>query len=245
MTAPAIADIHLEELEQMSPPELLTFAFEQFGERAAIGTSLQKTGMVIIDMASRLGIPFRVFFVDTLLNHRETYDLLEETEKRYAITIERFTPSPDDIDSLHRTAGQWAHFLARTSCCRIRKVLPFQRAQQTLDVWVSGLRADQSDHRDSAIRRAEWVSDAQYRRILKLNPLLTWTIDDIDRYTSENNLPYNKLYDFASPFGEKYTVIGCECCHIPIRDGLPPRLGKFPWEQGTKECGLHEGGSGI
>jgi len=238
-------DVNLDELAAMDAEHLLRYAFEQFGSRAAIGTSLQKTGIVMIDIASRLGVDFRVFFIDTLLNHDETYELLGEVEKRYAITIERFAPNQEDIESLNRTAGQWAHFLARTSCCHARKAVPLQHALATLDVWISGLRADQSAQRSDEARKASWAQDNAGRKILKLNPLLDWTADDVERYTKDNALPYNKLYDFVSPYGERYHVIGCKACHIPTRDGLDPRMGKFPWEQGGKECGLHDHGGGI
>ncbi len=237
--------IDLDRLEAMDAEALLRFAFETAGPRAAIGTSLQKTGVVMIDIASRLETDFRVFFIDTLLNHAETYDLLDEVQKRYDITIERFAPTHEDVESLNRTVGQWAHFLARPTCCHVRKRLPLQRALTTLDVWISGLRADQSDHRQDEASKASWVRDDAGRRILKLNPLLDWTVDDVAEYSREHDLPYNALYDFVSPYGERYHVIGCRPCHIPTRDELGPRMGKFPWEQGRKECGLHDHGGGI
>lgn len=238
-------DVDIESLGALAPQELLRCAFEKFGSRAAIGTSLQKTGIVMIDMASRMELPFRVFVIDTLCNHDETYELLAEVQRRYGIAIERFTPDSDQIEALHRSVGQYAHYLARPLCCRVRKHLPLQKALGTLDVWISGLRADQSTHRGDNACKAQWVRDDSGRRILKLNPLLGWSTDDVDRYTSEHDLPYNKLYDFVSPYGERYTVIGCKQCHIPVREELDPRAGKFPWERGKKECGLHEHGSGI
>ena len=70
-------------------------------------------------------------------------------------------------------------------------------------------------------------------------------VGDYYRYIAENEVPYNKLYDYVSPYGEKYNVIGCTMCHIPVREGFDPRLGKFPWEQSKKECGLHDHGGGI
>jgi phosphoadenylyl-sulfate reductase (thioredoxin) len=238
-------DVDIDRLEQMDARELLRFALEHFGPRAAIGTSLQKTGVVIIDLAHRLGIAYRVFFIDTLLNHDETYALLEQVESRYGIRVERFEADRDDVECLKRRAGQYTHFLARSSCCRVRKWMPMQRALKTLDVWISGLRADQSARRSQEARKASWATDAPGRKILKLNPLLDWTAEDVDRYIGENDVPYNKLYDYVSPYGERFTVIGCVPCHIPIREDLDPRAGKFPWEEGAKECGLHEHGSGI
>jgi len=238
-------DIDIDVLNALGPEELLRYAGGTFGDRSAIGTSLQKTGTVMIDMAHRMGLPLRVFFIDTLLNHDETYELLGQIEERYGITIERFSPDGEEIESLNRSVGQYAHFLARPTCCQVRKAAPLQKALSTLDVWISGLRADQSEHRRKEASRAGWTHVAQGRAVLKLNPLLDWSAEDVDRYIAENEVPYNKLYDYVSPYGEKYNVIGCRMCHIPVRDEFDPRMGKFPWEQSKKECGLHDHGSGI
>jgi len=239
------ADIDLGRLAAMDAPQLLRYAFETFGDRVALGTSLQKTGIVMIDLVHKLGLPYRVFFVDTLLNHDQTYQLLHDVQQHYGITIERFSPDPEDIESLYRSVGQYAHFFARTTCCHVRKTIPLRKALATLDVWIAGLRADQSEHRDEQSSKAIWTTDDDGRRILKLNPLLDWTADDVQRYTQDHGLPYNKLYDYVSPYGERFSVIGCQACHIPVRRELGPRAGKFPWEQGKKECGMHADGSGI
>lgn len=237
-------DLLLDELDKFDAGDLLRYAFETYGNRAAIGTSLQKTGIVAIDLAYRLGIPYRVFFLDTRSNHPETYELLEEVEQRYGITIERFAPTDQELEELYSEFGTYAHYLARARCCNTRKTLPMQRAMATLDVWISGLRNDQSQHRSQVARKASWAYD-RGRKILKLNPLLEWTAEQIDQYTREHDLPYNKLYDYVSPYGERFTIIGCEQCHVPIQDNLESRAGKFPWEQGRKECGLHQDGTGI
>ena len=240
-----VEDVDLVALRVMEPEQLLRFAFERFGDRAAIGTSLQKTGVVMIDMASRLGVDYRVFFIDTLVNPRETYELLNEVEQRYGIEIERFSPQQRDLDELHAMYGKSAHYFGRELCCRVRKQMPMSRALDTLDVWVSGLRSDQSDHRRESAETAALTADASGRNILKLNLLLAWTDAMVDDYTRNNGLPYNKLYDYVSEFDERYTVIGCERCHVPVKASLDKRMGKFPWEHGKKECGIHSEGGGI
>ena len=237
--------VDLHELQDMDATELLRFAFERFGGRAAIGTSLQKTGIVMIDIAATLGVDFRVFFIDTLLNHDETYDLLAAVEDRYGIEIERFRPDPDAVDELTDAFGQSAHFFNRQMCCRVRKEQPLAAALETLDVWISGLRADQSAHRKETARKASFVPDERHRRILKCNPLIDWSDEQVEQYTRDHNLPTNKLYEYVSPYGERYTVVGCRPCHVPVKDTLPKRMGKFPWEQGIKECGIHVDGGGI
>ena len=240
-----VSDVNLAELAELPAAEMLELAFRRFGARAAIGTSLQKTGVAMIDLASRLGVPYRVFFVDTLLNHDETYELLREVEARYGITIERFAPSGESVEWLYKTLGQHAHYFNRQLCCRTRKAIPLQQALGTLDVWISGLRADQSGHRSETGLKAEVIKTERGRDVLKLNPLLDWTEQQVDEYTKANGLPHNKLYDYVSEYGERYQVIGCKHCHVPIKDDFEKRMGKFPWEQGSKECGIHEKGGGI
>ena len=245
MIATDLKDVDIEALEAMGPEQLLRFAFESFPGRAAIGTSLQKTGIVTIDLASRLGVPYRVFFIDTLLNHEETYELLGKVEQRYGIDIERYRPTPESLAGLHEKFGDYAHYFGRELCCRVRKKLPLREALATLDVWISGLRADQSDFRRDNARKAQLVADDEGRPILKLNCMLEWTDEMVDDYSRRETLPYNKLYDYVSPHGERYTVVGCRCCHVPVKESMDKRMGKFPWEHGKKECGLHDQGGGI
>ena len=244
---PNVTDLDVDALRSMAAPELLRWAFETFGPRAAIGTSLQKTGLVIIDMASRLGLTeaFRVFFVDTLINYPETYALLAEVEQRYGLRVERFEPSQASLDALYEQFGQHPHYFARELCCRRRKVLPLQDALETLDVWIAGVRSDQSEHREQAAEKAALVLTEKRRQVLKLNPLADWTQGRVDEYTRIHAPPHNKLYDFVSPYNERFSVIGCRPCHIPVKPEFGKRAGKFPWEAGKKECGLHEHGDGI
>lgn len=241
-----VTDVDLDALNAMDAAELLRFALENFPGRAAIGTSMQKTGCVNMDIASRLGTEYRVFFIDTLLDYAETYELIERSETHYGIAIERFQPDPQELADLRDWLGQWEHFFNRKACCHVRKTRSLHRAQKTLDVWISGLRADQSKHRAENARKAELVFDNEGRQILKLNPLLDWTAEQVDAYIAEHNVPINKLYDYVSPYGERYFVISCQRCHIPVKPKLGQRAGKWPWECGEiKECGLHIDGSGI
>lgn len=230
----------------MEPGELLAFTFETFGKRAAIGTSLQKTGSVMIDLAAKTGVEFSVFFVDTLFNYDETMELYDEIQSHYGIAIERLVPNPDDIEDLYQHYGQFPFFssLGRARCCEIRKRLPLLEKLKDLDVWISGLRSDQSDHRQQNTQKISVVGMGDIE-VVKINPLIDWDAEQIDAYIKENKVPYNKLYDYESPYGEKFREIGCKPCHIPVKDEAPKRAGKWPWENSHKECGLHLDGSGI
>ncbi|GAB1464975.1 hypothetical protein MASR2M54_04750 [Aliarcobacter cryaerophilus] len=43
-------------------------------------------------------------------------------------------------------------------------------------------------------------------KVIKLNPLINWSEDDVWNYIKENKVPYNKLHDNGFP------SIGCEPC---------------------------------
>ena len=236
----------INKAQTLEPAELIAFAFAEYGKRAAIGTSLQKTGSVMIDLASKTGVEYSVFFVDTLFNYNETMELFDETQIHYGITIERLTPNEKDIEDLYKEFGQYPFFstMGRLRCCEIRKRLPLLKKLKDLDVWISGLRSDQSDHRRQNSQKIGLVEMGD-REVIKINPLLDWDEEKIDAYIKTNHVPYNKLYDFESPYGEKFREIGCKPCHIPVKEDAPKRAGKWPWEDSHKECGLHRDGSGI
>ena len=238
------SEVDLERLDRMDAPELVRWAFETYGDRAAIGTSLQLSGAVLVDMAASTGLPFRVFTVDTLRLHPETYAAMDALERRYAIRLERYAPDPAKISRMVRDHGEYLFFDSRAKqeyCCQLRKVEPHARALQTLDVWLTGLRRDQSADR-AQTRRAAWL-EQDGRKILKLAPLAHWTQEQVRHYVEENNVPYNALYD------QGYESIGCVICTTPIRAGEDLRAGRWRWynileEASKKECGIHVQGSG-
>jgi phosphoadenylyl-sulfate reductase (thioredoxin) len=238
------ADIDLLKLEAMPPRELLKWAFEHYGSRAAIGTSLQLTGSVLIDMCAKAGVPFRVFLIDTLRLHRESYDLIGTFEARYSIKIERFLPDPRRLDQMLAMHGEYLFFDSKAKqeyCCQIRKVEPNEKALSTLDAWVTGLRRDQSEAR-TATRRASFTHQSG-RTILKLAPLADWTGEEVRAYIEKNKVPYHPLFERG------YDSIGCIICTTPLRPGEPKRAGRWRWFNAldeSKECGIHlEKGDGI
>lgn len=236
---------HLAILNRMSPEELLQWAWQSCGERAAILTSFQNTGCVMIDMARRAAPRLRVVTIDTLRLPQETYDLMNALEARYGINIERFTPDPRQLERMLQDHGEYLFFDSREKqefCCSVRKVEPNRRALETVDIWISGLRRDQSKSRMATPMAAEIQQNG--RTLLKLCPLIDWTEQQVSAYMAGHDVPYNKLYD------KGYTSIGCEICSTPTRPGEDKRAGRWRWlnqldRENHKECGIHVGGSGI
>ncbi len=229
----------------MSPEELLRWAWENHGERAAIFTSFQNTGCVIMDIAHKVAPKLRVITVDTLRLPPETYELMDALEIKYDIKIERFSPNPERLAQMVKNHGEFLFFDSKEKqefCCAIRKVEPNKRALDSVDVWITGLRRDQSKGRMLTPKAAEVNQDG--RKIIKLCPLIDWTEEQVSSYISEQELPYNRLYDLG------YTSIGCVICSTPTLPHEDKRAGRWRWwnhldADNHKECGIHLGGSGI
>jgi phosphoadenylyl-sulfate reductase (thioredoxin) len=232
----------LEELEAMSPEELLRWAYTEFGERAGIVTSLQDSGTVMLDMANKVAPDLRVLTVDTLRLHPETYDLMNEVERRYGITIERFEPDPKRLQRMVQQHGEYLFFDSKAKqefCCHVRKVEPNNRALRTVDVWITGVRRDHSDTR-SETAKASYVR-YDWGTVLKLAPLADWDDKQVKEYIDANDVPYNSLYD------QGYTSIGCVICSTPTRPHEDKRAGRWRWFNALdsdKECGIHTNTSG-
>lgn len=235
----------IETLNDLSAEELLAWAVERHGNRAAIITSFQKTGCIMIDMAHRIAPELRVVTIDTLRMHPNTYDLIDRIEERYGIVVERFTPDPDRLRQMIEAHGEYLFFDSQDKqayCCEVRKVEPNARALQSVDVWITGLRRDQSDKRCATPKASTVYRDE--RPIIQLCPLADWAEEELDTYMTAHDVPKNALYD------KGYTSIGCDICSTPTLPHEAKRAGRWRWfnhlgKEHSKECGIHNQGGGI
>jgi phosphoadenylyl-sulfate reductase (thioredoxin) len=244
VAAPILSEDLVREINDYSPEELFSWALTHYGARAGIITSFQDTGCVMVDIMSKVAPGLRVLTVDTLRLHDETYALMEQVESRYNITIERFQPAPARLEQMITQHGEFLFFDSKAKqefCCNLRKVEPNQRALNSLDVWFTGLRRDQSSFRASTPKAQ--IVDRAGRKLIKVAPLADWDQARVDAYMAEQDVPKSALYDMG------YTSIGCVICTTPTRPGEDKRAGRWRWfnalEGSDKECGIHIAGSGI
>ncbi len=228
-----------------TPQEILFSLFKRFEGRAAIVTSGQLSGMVLIHLAAENQLPFRVCTLDTLRLFPETYAFLEKVESRYGIQIEQIQPDPQEVQEMVSEHGEYLFFDSKAKqeyCCNVRKVRPMQRLLESLDVWITGLRRDQSEARKQ-LRKAEIISSTTHP-VLKVNPLLHWTAEEVWQFVRDNDIPVNPLLE-ADANGHFYESLGCIVCTTPIKPGEPKRAGRWRWQnaapttEDAKECGLH------
>ena len=223
--------------EKMEPQEILMEAQQAFGRDLGLAFSGAED-VVLIDMAARNAMPFRVFCLDTGRLHAETGTFIDRVREHYGIVIEIYTPSPALLEPMIREKGLHSFYReGHQECCSIRKVEPLKRALAGLRAWVSGLRQDQSPATRSRMPVLAWDEDHQRAEggpLLKFNPLLHWNSNQIWAYIRENDVPYNPLHD------QGYRSIGCAPCTRPSRPGEHERMARWWWEDATRrECGLH------
>src|SRR5262245_29063324 len=166
------------EFETKSLVEVLSWLWERFGTRASIGTSFQGAGLVMIDHAIRAGLRFPVFTLDTNLLFPETYELKARLEKFWGTEIEAVVP---DLTVEQQSAHYGEELWKKTpdACCTLRKVEPLRLKFNGIAVWITGLRRQQSDTRESVqILEMYRYDDMRELHILKANPMAPWKRDD-------------------------------------------------------------------
>jgi phosphoadenosine phosphosulfate reductase len=212
--------------------DILRWAWERFGRRAAIGTSYQGAGLVMMHLAKQAGIQFPVFTLDTGLLFKETLELKDRLENFFGFKIESLVP---DLTVEQQAEAQGPELWKRDPdlCCTMRKVMPLQGKLGELDCWITGLRRQQSDARaGTGIVEIYAFDEASGRDIVKLNPMAAWTREAVWKYIHQHKIPYNPLHD------QGYRSIGCQPCTGRTGDGDHERAGR--WTGFNKvECGIH------
>ena len=214
--------------------KVIEWTIEEFGQGAALCTSFQADGMVILDIAHRMGLELRVFTIDTGRLHAATYELIDRVRERYGIQVEVYSPDQDELAEFTTAFGMNPFYNSvdsRIACCEIRKSHPLNKVLSGLDAWITGVRKNQSQTRANV---GKLEVDNPHGGIVKVNPLADWDEDRVWNYIKENDVPYSALYD------QGYTSIGCAPCTRPLEPGEDSRAGRWWWEIGVdKECGIH------
>lgn len=223
----------IQEIENSSLPEAIRLVAALFSGQVVFSSSLGQEDQVLTDVIFKNNLPVKIFTIDTGRLFNETYELLDRTTARYKKTIQVYFPEAADVETFVAEKGINSFYESannRKECCYIRKVLPLNRALKGAKVWITGLRAEQSNNRQQ-MSMIEWAEDKQ---LYKFNPLISWSYDEMISYINEHNVPCNRLHD------KGFISIGCAPCTRAVEPGEDARAGRWWWETSQKECGLHE-----
>lgn len=215
------------ELEGETPQAILAWASKHLGRGLTFATGFGAEGCAIIDMIARNGLKVDLFTLDTGLLFPETYRLWQRLELTYGIYIRGVKPA-QTVTEQAAAHGDELWDRRPDDCCALRKVEPLRAELGKFDAWITAIRRDQTAER--AYARVVEVDDKF--GLLKVNPLVTWTHDDVWGYLYANDVPYNPLHDRGFP------SIGCAPCTSAVVPGESLRSGRWR-NTAKKECGLH------
>ena len=226
----------IEKLNQQFASLSLEEAFETLStlgfKNIAFSTSLGQEDQVLTDVIFKNNHPIKVFTLDTGRLFEQTYDVLDKTQKKYKKSISSFAPNNNELETLLDSKGPYSFYDSienRKECCSIRKINPLQKALKGVDLWITGLRSSQSNSRSTL----SFFSYDDAFGLPKFNPLVNWTLEEVENYLEQNNVPQNSLHK------KGFVSIGCEPCTRAVKPGEDIRSGRWWWEESKKECGLH------
>jgi len=227
----------IEELNKVSKglkaEEIIILSEKKFHSRLTFATSLGEEDQALLDIIAKTSPSIEVFTLDTGRLFQESYDLMGKNMKKYKLNFKIYSPDTCSVEKMVNEKGVNLFYESienRKLCCNIRKIEPLKRALKNSDAWITGLRKQQSVTR-SDIQIFEW--DALNANI-KINPLVSWSLEDVKNYIKENNVDVNVLH------AKGFISIGCAPCTRPVKEGEDIRAGRWWWESPEqKECGLH------
>ena len=201
--------------ESQPASKILRWAVDRFHPRLSLLSSM--TDAVLIDLAVRVEPSIEVVFIDTGHHFPETLETVDAVRRRYGLNLRIVTVGPQPAPLVD-------------GCCSSTKVAQLDRALVGREAWLSGLR------RSEAVTRADApVVSVDRRGLVKVNPLATWTDEDVAGYIAEHDVPVNPLVF------QGYPSVGCMPCTHPVAEGADPRSGRWAGSART-ECGLHAEG---
>lgn len=217
-----------------SVEEGIKYLAENFDGKIVFSTSFGIEDQVVTNAIFGQKIEnVEVFTLDTGRLFSETYDVWDKTILKYNKKIKAYYPVTENIEKFITEKGINPFYESvenRKQCCYLRKVEPLQKALKDAKIWITGLRAEQSENRHS-LEIVQW--DEQYQ-LYKYNPLLHWSTQQVTDYLQQKGVPYNTLYH------KGFISIGCAPCTRAVKEGEDFRAGRWWWEdQSKKECGLH------
>ena len=204
------------EFETAPASAVIRWAAEQFGDALALAASFED--IVLIDLATKVAPGIEVVFLDTEAHFPETLAFVEDVRARYGLNLTVTKPGPEAA----------THPCGSAQCCQFRKVEPLKRAVAGKAAWLTSLKRSDGPTR----AEAPIVSWDVAFGLVKVNPLATWTDDDVASYLADHDLPAHPLVS------QGYRSIGCAPTTRPVAAGEDPRAGRWSGLDKT-ECGLH------
>ncbi len=239
-------DIFEKKLEHSK--EIVRQAVKEY-EKIAVACSFGKDSMAVVHLAREVAPKIPIFSILTRFKPVETLTYLVEMNNQMNLDPEVYlvaeevpsilkenninvnllpTKKFDEISlEIEKTSGKKIYESNPDICCNLLKVDPAKQAVKDLDAWVCGLRNTEG-------RTRKDYKEVERRGLVKINPILSWTEEEVLHYLKKNKIALHPWYGKVFPDGRRIRSLGCEPCTVPIFDNQEERDGRW---QGTSKCG--------
>jgi phosphoadenosine phosphosulfate reductase len=220
----ALADISAT-LEGSSAEEIAVWAARAFGTDVIVAASMQD--VVLPHLFAQVIPGVEVLFLETGYHFPETLLTRDLAARALPITVVESFPR-QSVPEQDAEYGANLHDTDPNLCCFLRKVEPLARSLEGRAAWVTGVRRIEAPTRANT----PIVSWDHQHDLVKINPLVAWSDDDVEAYQVQHDLPRNSLV------AQGYPSIGCAPCTRKVAPGEDPRAGRWSGTDKT-ECGIH------
>ena len=200
--------------------------YKKAGKKLFTTSSFQTHSIVLLHILSRIDKSIPVYFINTGYHFPETMSFRDEVVEKFGLNLK------NAASTVQRAMQKdiYGNFLFSSDpdyCCHINKVEPLEPILQEYDVWINGVRADQSD-----VRKEFKIEQPAKFGSIRFHPMLDWDKRMIYQYIKEHNLPRHPLEQFG------YSSIGCDPCTRKPDLEWEERQGRW-FGMNKTECGLN------
>lgn len=212
-------------LGEVGADALVAWAARTFPGTLAVACSMENA--VLPHLVSQQVPGVDVVFLETGYHFPETLETRDRVRRELPVTVVDARPART-VAEQDADLGPRLHDRDPGECCRLRKVEPLRGVLAGYECWMSGMRRDESPTRaDTPL-----VTFDEKHGLVKVNPLATWSGDDVIAYAFDHGVPVNPL------LADGYPSIGCAPCTQRVAPGEDPRSGRWAGF-GKTECGIH------
>jgi phosphoadenosine phosphosulfate reductase len=200
--------------------------YKEQGKELFTTSSFQSHSLVLLHMLSRIDNTMPVYFINTGFHFPETVKFRDHVTQAFGInTVDLKSDVPKFMQRDYE--GKLLFTSDPDHCCYLNKTQPMDAILRSKDVWINGVRADQS-----AIRAAMKIEQPAQHGCIRFHPMLDWNPKMIWQYQKEYNLPKHPLEE------KGYLSIGCEPCTRKLDPEMQEREARW-FGMNKVECGLN------
>ncbi len=200
--------------------------YQLHGKKMFTTSSFQSHSIVLLHILSQINRSIPVYFLNTGFLFPDTIKYRNQITERLGLNVvDLYSDIPKSMQKDHE--GKLFFVSDPDHCCSINKTQPMEKVLASHDIWINGVRADQS-----AARKAMKVEQEAPFGVTRFHPMLDWNSKMIYEYRKQYDLPDHPME------AKGYLSVGCEPCTRKVDPEMMEREARW-YGMNKTECGLH------